>query len=389
MKIAWLYYGDHLNHPVIRIGIRTLLKRHHAVAVYDVSPQAACSDYRHHRIPVDLTNPGYGSAVDRLTYLRMVIRFTAHLIMDRPQAIIVTMPHMIPPTMAAKHALGSRIVYYPFEVLGEQAGRVNRFWNIFERFFISTQIDALITQNDRRAEIYRRERRSRVEPVIVHNYKPRAQGVHRPGRLRPLLGLGANERIVLYEGLLVHGRWLDKLVQSARYLADGAILVLMGETTPWWAQEGRRLLGDPETSRRVKIVPFVAHEELQEYIVDADAGIIIYDDSCRNNYFCEPGKLSDYVRAGIPVIAPDFPTIGPVLRRFGIGVAFSSPEPENIAAIINHVLATPGQEWAAGLRTAQRELVWETQEKRFVDTVTGACADVTPDSIFSHATLKG
>ena len=178
--------------------------------------------------------------------------------------------------------------------------------------------------------------------------------------------------IVLYEGLLVHGRWLDKLVRSARYLADGAILVLMGETTPWWDREGRRLLRDPETSRRVKIAPFVAHEELPEFIADADAGIIIYDDSCRNNYFCEPGKLSDYVRAGIPVIAPDFPTIGPIIRRYGIGAAFSSPEPENIAAIINHVLSTPRQEWAAGLRTAQRELVWETQEKNFVDTVTGA-----------------
>ena len=175
MKISWLFYGDHLNHPFIRIGIRTLLKRHHTVAVYDVSPQAARSGYRHHRIPVNLNNTGYGSAVDRLTYLRMVIRFTARLIMDRPQAIIVTMPHMIPPAMAAKHALGSRIVYYPFEVLGEQTGRVNRFWKALERFFITTQIDGLITQNDRRAEIYRRERRERVEPVIVHNYKPRAQ----------------------------------------------------------------------------------------------------------------------------------------------------------------------------------------------------------------------
>jgi glycosyltransferase involved in cell wall biosynthesis len=378
MKIAWLYYGDHLNHPFIRIGIRTLLEQRHAVAVYDVSPQATRSDYRHHRFPMGPGGLGSGSPAYRLAYLRMLTLVSARLIIARPAAVIVTMPHLIPAALTVKHLLGSRIVYYPFEVLGEQTGHVNRFWNMLERVFISTQIDALITQNDRRAEIYRRERRSRLEPVVVHNFNPRAAAVHRTGRLKLLLGLEAHERIVLYEGLLVHGRWLDKLIRSALYLAEGAVLVLMGETTPWWDREGRGLLGDPETNRRVKIAPFVAHEELPEYIADADVGVIIYDDSCRNNYFCEPGKLSDYVRAGIPVVAPDFPTIGATIRRFGIGAAFSSPEPENIAATINRVLATPKQEWVSGLQKAQRELVWETQEQVFLEAVTGVKPGSTP-----------
>jgi glycosyltransferase involved in cell wall biosynthesis len=372
MRIAWLYYGVHLSHPFIRIGIRSLLERNHAVAVYDLSSRAACSDYRHHRFTVGPSGPGSGLPANRLAYLRMLTLVTVRLIIERPAAVIVTMPHLIPAALAAKYALGSRIVYYPFELLGEQKGRVSRFWQALERFFISTQVDDLITQNDRRAEIYRRERRSRVEPAIVHNYKPRTYRAHRAGMLRSLLSLGENERIILYEGLLVHGRWLDQLVHSARYLEDGAVLVLMGETTPWWDQEGQYLLRDPETSRRVKIAPFVAQEELPGYVADANAGIIIYDDSCRNNFFCEPGKLSDYVQAGVPVVAPDFPTIGPVIRRFGIGAAFSSPKPENIAATINRILATPRPEWAAGLRRAQRELVWETQEQIFLEAVIGA-----------------
>jgi glycosyltransferase involved in cell wall biosynthesis len=371
MKITWLYFGDHSKHPFIRIGVRSLAGRGHDVGVWDVSPQRARNGYRHRAVAADLNARGGGSAASRLAYLRLLITAPTHLLVERPDAVIVTMPHMIPVAMMARQLLGSRVVYYPFEVLGEQAGRVNRLWLVLERFFISRVVDALITQNEERAAIYRSERGARVEPAIVHNYKPRAPGVRAPGRLRALLGLRENERIVLYEGLLVHGRWLDKLIRSARYLAEGTTLVLMGEPTPWWEAEGKHLAEDPALGRRVKIAPFVPHEELPGYVVDADAGVIIYDRSCRNNYFCEPGKLGDYVRAGIPVIAPDFPTIGPVIRRYRIGVTFSDADPAKIARAIETAVAAPESAWAAGLESASRELVWETQEHAFLNAVTG------------------
>jgi glycosyltransferase involved in cell wall biosynthesis len=264
-----------------------------------------------------------------------------------------------------------RVVYYPLELFGEQAGSVSRFWKHLERFLLTSVIDALITQNDRRAEVYRGERRARVDPVVVHNYKPAAPAAPRSGKLRSLLGLGGSEKVVLYEGVLVHGRWLDRLIGSARHLPEGVVRVLMGETMPWWEREGRHLLANPLTAGNIRIAPFVPHEELPGYVADADAGVIIYDDSVRNNYFCEPGKLSDYVRAGVPVVAPDFPTLGPVVRKYKIGCTFSAPHPETIAHAITRVLGTPSFEWAPGLRAAASELVWETQVDAFLNAVTG------------------
>jgi glycosyltransferase involved in cell wall biosynthesis len=115
----------------------------------------------------------------------------------------------------------------------------------------------------------------------------------------------------------------------------------------------------------------VAHESLLSYVADADVGIIIYDDSVLNNYLCEPGKLSDYVLAGVPVVAPRFPTIAPIVERFGIGACFENGSPQAIAAAISQVLSRPREFWRPGLDAARKKLIWSTQAPAFIAAVTG------------------
>jgi len=377
MKIAWLFYGDHLAHPFIQLGARSLVENGHSVTVYDLSSEKRTCGYRHLSVPVNLSPEGLRSRMaGKLSYLRWLLTCSPGL--ARETAVIVTMPHSAPAAAFAKVFLGARIVYYPFELFGEQAGSVSIVWKHLERWLLTSIIDALITQNDQRAEVYRDERSARVAPVVVHNYKPAFPAVPRSGRLRARLGLSDSEKIVLYEGVLVHGRWLDRLIASVRHYPAGMVLVLMGEAMPWWEREGKHLAADPRVADRIRIAPFVPHAELPDYVADADAGIIIYDDTCRNNFFCEPGKLSDYVRAGVPVIAPDFPTLGPVVRRYKIGGTFSAPTPEKIAEAILRVLDAPSLQWAPGLRQAASELVWETQEPAFLKAVTGGVCGSRP-----------
>jgi glycosyltransferase involved in cell wall biosynthesis len=106
-------------------------------------------------------------------------------------------------------------------------------------------------------------------------------------------------------------------------------------------------------------------------VTDADVGVIIYDDSVRNNVFCEPGKLSDYISVGVPVVAPNFPTIGPVVQGRGLGLCFDGHSPEAIAATIAQVLAKPKSRWAPALRRACSELTWETQAPNLLAAVDG------------------
>jgi hypothetical protein len=91
----------------------------------------------------------------------------------------------------------------------------------------------------------------------------------------------------------------------------------------------------------------------------------------RNNVLCEPGKLGDYVTSGVPVIAPAFPTIEPVVRELDIGVCFARGEPPEIARAIMTVLKKGKLAWRDALQDASDELIWETQEAGFLYAVSG------------------
>jgi len=112
-----------------------------------------------------------------------------------------------------------------------------------------------------------------------------------------------------------------------------------------------------------------------DYVADAEVGVIIHDNLVRNNYHCEPGELSDYVLAGVPLVAPNFPTIAPDVDHYSIGATFDNQEPEEIAGAINEVLSTPGHVWRLAPEKALEDLVWETQVPNLLEAVTGISKD--------------
>jgi len=412
-RVVWLYDEDHLNHPFIRLAAESLVDAGYSVSVLDRAVKPGVTRYRHIALGLEnrwlirlvnrikrlsapstsMTGPnsvplssnasdlsvsspsnGFWGAISGL-YGQMLNAFfltsvLLQTIVRRPSIIIASLPNVAAMGWLAAGLWRSRLVYYPFELYGEQYTVVPPLWKRLELFLLSRGIDALITQNEERARIYVEERKAHVAPVIVHNYKARRR-VPRSGKLRDLLKLPAECRIVLYEGQLQVGRCLTHLIRSASWLPDDTRLVFMGEKFPWWEQKAEPLLKASKGAGKILVAPRVLHTELLDYVTDADVGVIIYDDTVRNNYYCEPGKLSDYLAAGVPVVVPDFPTIAPVVHRYGIGAAFKSPEPEEIARAIIQVLSVQRRVWQSALERAREELVWETQLPDFLTAVAG------------------
>lgn len=408
-RLVWLYDGPHRSHPFISLGARTLLEAGFEVWVLDRGLGGGAGPYRHLGLrwtlpplsddpPGDESDPTIQSPkpsrqagalptlvraaapllrsvfppasrteVKNWTFLAGALFHTLQL---RPSIIVATLPSAALAGWLAARRLGARLVYYPFELYGEKHTPDPAFWQRVERFLLQQGVDALITQNEFRARVYVEERGARVRPTIVHNFKPYRE-TRRCGKLRRLLGLDEQTRIVLYEGFLIPGRWLEHLAGAAAHLEPGAVLVFMGHRSAWWRDHVEPLLEQPELRGRARLAPWAPQDELLDYVADADAGVVIYDDRARNNYFCEPGKLSDYVLANVPVVAPDFPTIGPMVRGYGIGATFTGHHPTAIAAAIREVLDTPRPAWERALARARQHLVWATQVPDFLRAVAG------------------
>jgi glycosyltransferase involved in cell wall biosynthesis len=315
-----------------------------------------------------------GRALGRLRYAtldlwRIYARGFGKLMALPADVVVASRPEAAVVAFLAAALRGKRFVYFPFELYGEQITRPS-LWLLWAERLILARADAVITQNAERARVYVEERGARTTPFIVHNYKT-TQPQKRGGRLRKALGLPAGQRIVLYEGLLIPGRWLDRLALSVLHMPEDVTVVLMGREKMGWRASVEAAIAPALATGRLVIAPPVGHDELPDFVADADLGVVIYDDAVRNNLYCEPGKLTDYLSVGVPVIAPDFPTVGPLVRELGIGVTFADGSPQAIAQAVLQALAAPQAKWRPKLDAACRVLNWESQTPALLAAVTG------------------
>lgn len=393
-KILWIYDDrDHLTNPILIQATNTLLSKRCSVYLIDNATCETQSKYTHiplkkHGIIVNLIrsaikriNEGnntfgnirtVGNQQSTITSLYSLFIFLKTLTVSlwiHPKIIIFSKPTSgaVVALLAAK-LFSARLVYYPFELFGEQHFIVSEHWKKFETFLLKNFIEALITQNVLRAKEYREIRRSRVIPTVVHNYKPFTK-VNQKGALRKILKLNRKIKIVLYEGHFIQGRWLLNLIKSVQYFPKNTVLVLIGKGADWWKENALPLLNNPHISKKVIILPWMRNQKLYATIPDADVGVIIYDNKKKNNLYCEPGKLSDYILCGIPVVVPNFPTIAPIVKRYKIGEIFFSPKPSVIAKAVNNILVKSKKKWRNNLIYAQKELIWEKQETKLLSVL--------------------
>lgn len=373
-RIAWLYEGEnHAANPILVQALDTLAGAGANVRVFDLAQAPIRSQGYSHvpggnfsLLPANVRTFGIRGA---LILVRMLFR----AFQWRPQLVIASDPDVACIGWVVSRLLRIPLVYYPFELYGEERlrnhTRLTRFYERAERALLEHGVDGVITQNSFRAAVYRDERGSRVEPTVVHNHKPRWQG-RRSEELKAMLGLDLSTRVVLYEGVLQAGRCLENLIRAAGFFPRGTILVLIGPQGQY-AKEVLMPLAASVAPDTIRFLPGVQHEELLTLVSGADAGVVIYDDGSRNNLFCAPGKLSDYVNAGIPVVASSLPPLVAAMERYDIGACFDNDSPESIAAATAGVLRKSKADWQLALREAQQHLVWETQEDALRAAVLG------------------
>jgi glycosyltransferase involved in cell wall biosynthesis len=179
-----------------------------------------------------------------------------------------------------------------------------------------------------------------AEVVLVPNY-PDREPPPAPRELRRLPGgqrISPDRPIVLYLGGLMGGRGLEQLV-DAMALTDRPQLVLLGDG----------LLAGPLRARaavlgiedRVHQLAPVSPGEVVATAASADLGVSPIVPSCLNYRYSLPNKLFQYLAAGLPVVASDFPQVREIVEESRCGIVVDTTSPPALAAAIDRILADP------------------------------------------------
>jgi glycosyltransferase involved in cell wall biosynthesis len=111
-------------------------------------------------------------------------------------------------------------------------------------------------------------------------------------------------------------------------------------------------------------MPHVRYEDLMKYTASASAGFLFYRNTCRNNYYCAPNKLYEYMMMGLPIITCDYPGLRQVVEGEGIGLCVNPEDPEAIAGAVNRLVSHPdayATMKANCLRLAKTRYNWEQE----------------------------
>jgi glycosyltransferase involved in cell wall biosynthesis len=64
----------------------------------------------------------------------------------------------------------------------------------------------------------------------------------------------------------------------------------------------------------------VTHHQVTKIASSADFGICLIENVSLSNYYCLPNKLFENIFAGLPVIVSNFPDMGELVKKYGVGI---------------------------------------------------------------------
>lgn len=145
-----------------------------------------------------------------------------------------------------------------------------------------------------------------------------------------------------------------------------ARLLLVGEFQPPALESKLRHL--PGWSH-VEARPWLPREEMIPLLRGAAGGLALFHPG-PNHVAALPNKIFEYMAAGLPVIASNFPLWSDLLVREGCGITADPLDPRAIARAMESFLAQPDQSAAMGRRGQQavwERYNWEAESAKLID----------------------
>lgn len=112
-------------------------------------------------------------------------------------------------------------------------------------------------------------------------------------------------RDIIYLGVLNKGRGLEQLIETMTILPAKYRLILLGDGDI--VAELKSLVEHHDLVSRVIFKGLIAPDKINHILKDAWCGINLLDNKSLSYYYSLANKYFDYLHAGLPIIANDFP----------------------------------------------------------------------------------
>ena len=264
-------------------------------------------------------------------YLKFIFILSFNLIKSKASIIFAEDVYTLPFAVIFSRLKNGKVIYDSRELYGHLAGLRNRkivqaIIRAIERIFIRGA-HKIITTGSLDSEYIEKE--FNLKDTIVVRNLPLIAGNFEPFNFRKHLGLNKDIKILLYQGVILHGRGLQKIFEAINRLNNCVFIILGdGEARDFY----QNLANEKGLLNKVFFWGKVEQPELLEYTAGADIGLTIIENLSLSYYYALPNKMFEYIQAGIPVLASHFPQMKEIIDKYKVGLYI---DPENIDEIVD------------------------------------------------------
>ncbi|MBP5259624.1 MAG: glycosyltransferase [Paludibacteraceae bacterium] len=286
-------------------------------------------------------------------YATYNIRLFLHLLFTRFDALWANDTDTLPANWLAARLKRKPLVFDAHELFPEvpeltQRPRIKWFWETIERW-IFPKLKYSCTVCRSIADYY--HQRYGIDMTVVRNIPatPPPAGItpaYHPQH-RPLL---------LYQGAVNIGRGLEECIDLVATDPRPELLIV---GTGDIAGEIQERITAKHLEDRIKMTGRIALDQLSAYTASADIGLVLLRPQGLNYYYSLPNRIFDFIQAGIPVIASDFPEIRRIVDTYGTGRLVPDLEPATLQRALDDLQQHPVP--VENFERARSELNWEKE----------------------------
>jgi glycosyltransferase involved in cell wall biosynthesis len=230
--------------------------------------------------------------------------------------------------------------------------RIKKFWTAVERKAVPQYKFGYTVSESIASEF---ERRYGVRYSVIRNIT----------RLREFTESPSAERFLLYQGAVNEARAFESLIPALQHI--DCRLVVCGDGN--FMNQLRKLISDNALQDKVELKGMLSPDELWIIAQKATIGMGVAENTGINQYLALPNKFFDYIHAGIPQIAMNFPEYQKINQQFEVAVLLDSIASEQIAEAVNNLLldSVLYQRLRQNCLQARQVLNWQQEEKKLLD----------------------
>lgn len=237
-----------------------------------------------------------------------------------------------------------------------------------EKYYVH-QCTSIIVSGDLDAELINKRFNLRSYPHVILNTPPFKKPVY-SNILREYCAVPLDKKIMVYQGVVHHGRGLEPNFRMLALLPDWHLCVL-GEGPALTELQAKSLeLGVADRVHWCGVKPY---DELHEWTCSADVGLCCIEPISVSYEYALPNKLFEYMMAGVPSLCTDLPAIHAHITKYPVGMLVErSLQPELTAEALRRLMIPATYQAMKDRCADSRKVSYEQQEQKVLEVFQSA-----------------